>query len=149
MNTKIAAGLFAFTLMFAGSAKAETLSSGLYRVHEAVVPGELTIIMAIVEVKGADGQGDSICTIERAAPNGKASGEYLFAESSNAGTAVNWSKTNSPTKWILHKNSTGWSVIHSENGANTVAATEKNGRYFELQRNQGQKHQLWHFEKSK
>ena len=71
------------------------------------------------------------------------SNKYLMAASGNEGEKVQFGST--PTQWVLHKNSTGWSIIAAANEANTVARVDngKGGKEWVLQRNQGRPNQVW------
>ncbi|MET4898349.1 hypothetical protein RN629_14525 [Sphingomonadaceae bacterium jetA1] len=102
---------------------------------------------AKVEIKDFPGGGKPIYTLIKQGEDANKDGIYLLKTQSNnfltvqkpdVGAPVGWTQTGDPkakpSKWILHKNSTGWSIIAAGNGANTVT---KVGGKLVLQRNQG------------
>ncbi len=137
MNSKIAFGILALTAMFAGSATAaEQLKDGSYSVTS---PSGQKLTFE-VEKKGEHQNGDGIYTIKETSFYKN----HLFAfDGSNVGSRVVWSST-SATKWILHKSSNGWAIMHGENGANAASAKGSGkATTLSLQRNQGRKNQVW------
>lgn len=142
MNKTIATVLtvtLALTAMFAGSATAaEDFKDGAKVTikHKGWNPGSNNFTLKKV---GKHSNGDGIYQVEGALKN------WLEAhkDGSSVGTSVGFSSKGSKpvSKWIFHKNSGGWSIMHASNGANTVSFTGKN--LLELQRNQGNKHQVF------
>lgn len=90
----------------------------------------------ILEMSGTDSHGDGIYALKHS------SGKYLMVNSANEGEKVDFGATAS--QWILHENSTGWSIMAAGNGANTV--TKVDGGWV-LQRNQGAPNQVWKINK--
>jgi len=87
--------------------------------------------------QGSSASGDGIYVLQHS------SKKYLTAASGNEGEKVTFGTDQ--TKWILHENSTGWSIMAAANGANTVARVDdgKGGKQWVLQRNQGAPNQVW------
>lgn len=125
MKKVLAAALFSITAIASGAAMA-----GEFADNAAVnIPGlgNYTLLK-----QGADAKGDGIYVLKHS------SNQYLMAASGNEGEKVKFGPDQ--TKWILHENSTGWSIIAAANGANTVS---KAGSGWVLQRNQGAPNQVW------
>ena len=140
MNKTITAGIVALTAMFAGSTMAaEKFSNGAHVMVSKFNKITNEDVCLILRKNGEDEQGDGIYHLECTGEGGGGrKGEYLDVDEAKAGSFVGFG--NGTTEWVLHKNSSGWSIILRKNGALAVSKSEK-GR--ELQRNQGAKHQVW------
>lgn len=141
MNKTITAGIVALTAMFAGSTMAaEKFSDGAHVMVSKFNTITNKDVGFILRKKGEDEQGDGIYHLECTGEGGGGNkGEYLTTSGeSKPGSFVGYDKDT--TEWVLHKNSSGWSIILRKNGA---LAVSKNGERKELQRNQGAKHQVW------
>lgn len=139
MNRTVATAILGLTVMFAASATAaEKFADGAKVKIAKFNTRNQEAVPFIMKKQGEDKNGDGIYYLQQ----DDGDGTYLYASSTKVGTAVNYSK--SPTKWILHKNSGGWSIMHAEDGANTVSLNKDGER--ELQRNQGAKNQVWQIE---
>lgn len=112
MNAKIATGLFALTLMFTGTAKAEVLQDGRYFFSNA--SQKMRWDIKKVGMQGKDG-------IYEIWYNGE---QRLETENANDGTQVG-ADLGKGTKWVLHwngnKDTGGWTVHHKDNAANVIS----------------------------
>jgi hypothetical protein len=114
---------------------------------------------ATVEIEGMPGGGSPIYVLEKTGEDNNGDGIYrLFAKSgsryltvtnADAGTMVGWTSKDGEmgSEWILHKNSSGWSIIAKANGANAVSRNDNASSKIDLQRNQGAAHQVWNITK--
>lgn len=116
---------------------AEQFADGSKVAIKAIGPQEgFTLIK-----QGQDKNGDGIYLIQ------SVHGPYLTAFKAEAGQMVgytNGADRAKASKWILHKNSSGWSIIAANNGSLTVTKAN-NG--IQLQFNRGAKDQVWAIEK--
>lgn len=130
MKTTIAMGMMcAIAVMFAGTATAaESFKDGVTAVT-IQHPSHPDPTVHLLVKRGLDKNGDGIFTIQKSR-NEKVSLNYSNGK-------VGWG---APTKWILHKNSSGWSIILESNGALALSIANND---LVLQRNQGAAHQVW------
>lgn len=126
MKKMLSVALFSIATLASGIAIAQTLPER----NNVIIPG---IGHATLVQDGMDPQG-GIYRITHS------NGQYLGASSGNEGEKVGWGSTQ--TKWVLHKNSTGWSIMSNENKANAVSKVDGG---LALQRNQGAANQVWKF----
>lgn len=134
MKKSLFAGLFAFSFVMSGGALAAEFADGA----KVTIKGIGRMEQFTLIKQGEDKSGDGIYLVQSAA------GPFLTVMKPDAGQMVGY--TNGPdrakaSKWILHKNSSGWSIIAAGNGANTVARVAP-GK-LALQRNQGSAAQVW------
>jgi len=134
MNRTIATAIFAFTAMFAAdnATAQDFFKPGVTAatITNKTIASDPTIHMLFL--KSVEPNGDYVMEIQKS-ENSK---EWLGVD----GNKVVWGAK--AEKWVLHKNSSGWSVILKSNAAMTVGLNKsKDG--LELQRNQGYPHQVW------
>lgn len=134
---------FAFAALFAGTAAAAEKFDDKATVLIEGMPGGGTPTY-VLEKTGEDKNGDGIYRLF-----GKSGNRYLDVKKADAGTMVGWTSKDGEkgSEWILHKNSTGWSIIAKNNGANAVSRNPKSSSGIDLQRNQGTKEQVWNITK--
>jgi hypothetical protein len=139
----IATTFLALAAVFAGNATAQELKDG----SKVTFTNEETghkfnggSAMTLV-AQGKHKSGDGIYFITQLSPSGKT--EYMIAENKE-GVQIAWSAVQSSeaTKWILHDNGGGWSIIHAASGENAVVRA-KDATLDTLARNQGAKNQKW------
>lgn len=134
MNSTIAKAIFAFTAMFAAS---NATAQDFFKpgVTAATITNKTIAFdpaIHMLVLKSVEKNGDSVMEIQKS-ENSK---EWLCV----VGNKVVWGAK--AEKWILHKNSGGWSIMLKSNAVMTVGLNKsKNG--LELQRNQGYPHQVW------
>lgn len=139
MNRTVAAVILGLTVMFAGSASAaDKFADGAIVKISKFQPNTNEDVSFALRKQGEDKQGDGIYHLECTDSVAAKKGEYLVRDKAKEGSFVAYGEK--PTQWILHKNSSGWSIILKEDGA---LAVSQNGKKHELQRNQGAKHQVW------
>lgn len=133
MIRTVATGILALTAMFAVDATAADFKDGVTAVtiqHKSAPDREIHMLVK----RAKDKNGDGIFSIQKT----KNSKQWLGVKNNK----VDWGAK--ATEWILHKNSTGWSIMLRSNGA--LAVSVVNGEAV-LQRNQGAAHQVWQIEK--
>ncbi len=90
-------------------------------------------------LQGENANGDGIYLIESSA------GPYL-AGAAKEGGMVGWTSgadRGSASKWVLHHNSDGWSIMAADNEALAVSQSSNSSSGLELQRNQGRANQKY------
>lgn len=143
MSRILALGLVAFAI-FTGIAKGDEGGGGDFKpgVNPRTISSKLlgadTEVHMLV-AKSVEENGDYVMTIQKS----KNSKEWLGVK----GDVVDWG-VGKPAEWVLHKNTAGWSIMLKSDQALAISLNEtKDGLV--LQRNQGEKHQLWEIEKQK
>lgn len=139
MNSKLATGILALTVMFAGFAMAsEKFEDGATVDINGITDAGGTVF--ILEKTGDDAKHDAgIYRLRH-----KSSGNYLTVDKADAGTQVGWTEGGKKgSEWILFKNSTGWSIMAKADAANTVSRSSDSSSGLQLQRNQGSPNQVW------
>lgn len=142
MKSFLAIVACAFATLFTGTATAGEKFDDKARVNIEGMPGGGTVY--VLEKTGEDGNGDGVYRLLATAGN-----RYLSVKKADAGTMVGWTSEDGEkgSEWILHKNSSGWSIIAKANGANAVSRNDKSSSKIDLQRNEGAKHQVWNITK--
>lgn len=145
MKKAIAVTFLALAAVFAGNATAQELKDGSKVTftneetgHKFNGGSALTLV-----AQGKDKSGDGIYLITQLSPSGET--EYMTAVGGNKeGAQIGFSaaKSAEATKWILHDNGGGWSIIHAASGENAVIRAQ-DATSATLARNQGGKSQKW------
>lgn len=143
MSRILALGIVALAI-FTGIAKGEEGGGGDFKpgvnprtISSKLIGADQEVHMLVA--KSVEENGDYVMTIQKS----KNSKEWLGVK----GDVVDWG-VGKPAEWVLHKNTAGWSIMLKSDKALAISLNEKKDGLV-LQRNQGEKHQLWEIEKQK